>query len=147
MIAVPIAKNTSRAHPRTSPTRVDSVLLPVSGAETCSGSGSVVIERCWKDPLHENARGPVTGIAVEISALEKILCADRKIVSRSAKTGLSILVGIDIHVKSSIERDGAVVDVRDEQAAGIVGDQYLFPVEQVSGSGYVIRIAPERRGF
>src|SRR2546425_10550889 len=54
MIAVPMAKKTSRAHPRISPTIFDSVVLPVSGAETCSTSGSVVIECYWKDPLHKN---------------------------------------------------------------------------------------------
>src|SRR6266481_4996465 len=54
MIAVPMAKKTSRAHPRISPTMFDSVVLPVSGAETCSTSGSVVIECYWKDPLRKN---------------------------------------------------------------------------------------------
>src|SRR2546428_3928883 len=54
MIAVPIAKKTSRAHPRISPTRFDSVALPVSGAETCSSSGSVVIRMLLEGPLQEN---------------------------------------------------------------------------------------------
>src|SRR4051812_9722137 len=65
-IAVPMAKNTSRAHPRISPTTpgtagaaagaaatagFSSVLVSVSLGETGWKSGSVVILVYWQDPL------------------------------------------------------------------------------------------------